>query len=441
MRSLIPKKKKPKLKEKKPRLKRTLGLWETTLCGVGIILGAGIYALVGKAAGLGGSAVWISFLIAALVAAFTGLSYAELSSMFPKAGAEYDYSWHAFGRGIAFIVGWLLIFGGIISAAAVALGFAGYFKALFGTSLLLVAIILILISSFILMYGIKESAILAVVFTIIEMIGLLIIIFIGIPHLGDVNYLQMPQGLNGVFMAAALIFFAYIGFEDIARLSEETKHARTIVPKAILLSIGISTVLYVLVAFSAISVLGWKALYASNAPLADVAASAFGPKAFILLSVIALFATANTVLLILLATSRVLYGMADEKSLPKILSKIHPTRQTPIIAILFCMIFGVLALFLGDIEVVANTTNFTIFITFIVINAAVIWLRFKSPDAKRPFKMPVNIGKFPVLPFLGLITCIFLLSNLTLQVITYGMVLTVVGIGIYAILKKMHYHL
>jgi len=143
------------------KLKRELGLWSTTLCGVGIILGAGIYALVGKAAGIAGDAVWLSFLIASIVASLTGLSYAELSSRFPKAGAEYDYTKNAFGKRIAFIVGWLIFIGGSIAAAAVALGFAGYFAVLFHTPIVLVAILLIIATSYIVYYGIKQSAWLA----------------------------------------------------------------------------------------------------------------------------------------------------------------------------------------------------------------------------------------------------------------------------------------
>ena len=138
-------------------LKRELGLFEATLCGVGIILGAGIYALVGKAAGLAGNAVWLSFLIASVIAMFTGLSYAELSSLFPKAGAEYVYTSEAFGKRSAFIIGWLIILSGIIAGATVAIGFAGYFSALFNTPLIPVALGLILAISFIIFYGVKES--------------------------------------------------------------------------------------------------------------------------------------------------------------------------------------------------------------------------------------------------------------------------------------------
>ena len=415
-------------------LKRELGLFEATLCGVGIILGAGIYALVGKAAGLAGNAVWLSFLIASVIAMFTGLSYAELSSLFPKAGAEYVYTSEAFGKRSAFIIGWLIILSGIIAGATVAIGFAGYFSALFNTPLIPVALGLILAISFIIFYGIKESVWFAIIFTLIETGGLLLIIFIGLPYFGKINYFEMPS-LGGIFSAAALIFFAFIGFEGIVRLSEETKHPEKIVPKALVLAIIITTTIYILVALSSVSVIDWKILGTSNAPLADIASMALGNNAFITLSIIALFATANTVLLFFLATSRIVYGMAREGSLPPVLSKIHFKRRTPWVAIAIIMIFSMLVALIGDIEMVANITNFTVFVTFIIINLVVICLRYTKPEVERTFKTPINIGKFPVLPVFGAASCAFMLTNLSLQVIIYGSVILFSGFFIYEVLK------
>lgn len=417
-----------------PTLKRELGLLEVTLDGVGIILGAGIYALVGKAAGLAGNAVWISFFLSAVVAMLTGLSYAELSSMFPKAGAEYTYVEAAFGKRSAFLIGWLVIIGGIIGGAAVSLGFAGYFSALFGTSLIPIALSLILVLSIIIFYGIKESARFAMVFTLIEAGGLFLIIFIGLPHMGSINYFEVPA-LSGVFDAAVLIFFAFIGFEEIVKLSEETKRPERVIPKALILAIVITTVLYVLVALSSVSILDWKTLRASNAPLADVASKSLGSNAFITLSIIALFATANTVLLVFLATSRIIYGMAKSHSLPSILAKIHPRRRIPWTATILVMIFSILFLLIGDIEIVANITNFTVFATFTAVNLAVIWLRYTKPEVKREFKSPINIGKLPILPLLGVLSCIFMITNLSLEIIGYGVALLVAGFLIYEIFK------
>ncbi len=412
---------------KKVALKRELGLIEITLSGIGIILGAGIYALIGKAAGLAGNSIWLSFALSALIAVFTGLSYAELSSIFPKASAEYEYIINAFGKRLAFIVGWLIIWSGVIGAATVALGFAGYFNALFNMPVKTTAIILIVILSFIIFYGIKESARFAIVATLIEVAGLVFIIFIGIPYLGNVDYFEMPHGLNGVFEASALVFFAYIGFEGIVKLSEETRNPEKTIPKGLMLAIVISIVLYILVAISAVSVIGWEKLSASDAPFAAVAFKALGSDAFIVLSVIALFATSNTVLMMLLASSRITYGMAESFSLPGVLAQVHASRRTPWVAIVTMMALSMIFVLAGDIEFAANVTNVTLFVTFIVVNAALVMLRYKAPELERPFKVPLAIGKLPLLPLLGLALCIFMLAQLSGQVLAVGVILTVLG--------------
>src|SRR3990172_7633389 len=386
---------------KKVELKRELGLLEITLSGVGIILGAGIYALLGKASGLAGNAVWLSFAFAAFVAVFTGLSYAELSSMFPKASAEYEYTKSAFNKKPAFIIGWLIIFSGIIGASTVALGFGGYFGALFKVPVLVSAFVLIVALSLLLFYGIKETVLFAIVSTLIESAGLVLIFFIGLPYIGKVDYFEMPQGLTGVFQASALVFFAYTGFESIVKLSEETKVPEKTIPKGLLMAVLISIILYILVAISAVSVMGWEKLGSSDAPFADIAFSAFGSKAFILLTVIALFATANTVLLMMLGSSRIIYGMADSSILPGILARVHTSRRTPWIAIIIMMLLSLLFIFAGEIAFVANVANFTLFVTFFVINAAMIVLRYKDPQASRPFRVPFAIGKLPLMPLFG----------------------------------------
>lgn len=411
----------------KVELKRELGLLEITLSGVGIILGAGIYALIGKATGLAGNAVWISFAISALVAVFTGLSYAELSSMLPKASAEHEYTRRAFGNRLAFIIGWLIILSGIIGASTVALGFGGYFNSLFSVPPTASGFVLIIALSFLLFYGIKESAWFAIVATLIETAGLILIIFIGLPYLGKVNYFEMPNGLAGVFQASALVFFAYTGFESIVKLSEETKAPEKTIPKGLLLAILISIILYVLVAVAAVSVMGWEKLASSGAPFADLAFIALGSKAFALLSVIALFATANTVLMMLLGSSRIIYGMADSSTLPIILAQVHPSRRTPWVAIFVAMVLSMVFIFAGDIAFVANIANFTLFVTFFVINAAVILLRYKEPQMKRPFRVPVSIGKFTILPLFGILFCIFMLTQLEWMVLLIGAVLVVLG--------------
>jgi APA family basic amino acid/polyamine antiporter len=413
--------------EKKVELKRELGLLEVTLSGVGIIIGAGIYALIGKAAGLAGNSVWISFAISALVAVFTGLSYAELSSMFPKASAEHEYTLRAFGKRMAFIIGWLIILSGVIGAATVALGFGGYFGSFFNISIITSAFVLIMVLSLLLFYGIKETTWFAILATLIETAGLILIIWMGIPFLGKVDYFEMPSGWTGVFQASALVFFAYTGFESIVKLSEETKDPEKTIPKGLILSIAISIVLYVLVAISAVSVMGWERLATSEAPFADLAYSIFGNDAFAILILIALFSTSNTVLLMMLGSSRIIYGMADSFTLPNILAKVHISRRTPWVAIVITTVTSLLFIFVGDIVFVADVANFTLFVTFLVINAVLIFLRFKEPETKRPFVVPFTIGKLPVLPLFGILFCIFMLAQLKWTVLLVGAGLVVLG--------------
>jgi len=394
------------------KLKRELGLIETTLYGVGIILGAGIYALIGKSAGFAGNALWMSFIIAAIIASFTGLSYAELSSLYPKEAAEYVYTKRAFKRNyLSLLVAFTMILAGTVAAATVSLGFAGYFSYLFGGPIPVIALSLIFLLSLLNYYGIKESARFNIISTIIEIGGLVFVVLIGLCFIGSVgtgvNYFEMPAaGLSGIIIATALVFFAYMGFEDIANIAEETKNPRKIVPRALVLALIISTTLYILVAISAISVVGWERLSASEAPLTEVIAEAI-PSAGILMSLIALFATANTVLIILIVMSRMFYGISREHSLPKIFSRIGK-RGTPYISVFLVMILAALALLIGNIETVAMITVFAIFIVYLFVNLSLIALRYTNKK-KRLFRTPINIGRFPVLAFLGVVSCLSML--------------------------------
>jgi len=393
------------------KLKRALGLFETTMYGIGIILGAGIYVLIGKAAGIAGNAVWLAFLISAVVAALTGLSYAELSSMFPKSAAEYVYSRKAFNsKTFSFMIGWLMLFVLIVASAAVTLGFGGYFSALFGTPLVPVALLLIIALSALNFWGIKESAWMNILFTSIEMIGLLIVIFFGAQHFGSVNYFELPAGFGSLMSAAILVFFAYLGFEDLVNISEEVKKPKRTVPKAVIYSIAITTVIYILVALSSVSIVPWQQLGMSKAPLADVVNTAW-PGSSALLSVIALFATANTVLFLMVACSRVLYGMAKQGAMPKKLCTVHSSRCTPWIAI-FVVMFAVLGFAtIGNIKTVAEMTNWGSFFVFLSVNASLIYLRKTRPKLKRSFKVPLHIGWVPLLPTAGALFCIFMLAQ------------------------------
>ncbi len=416
-------------------LKRSLGVVECTLMGIGVMLGAGIYALVGQAAALAGNTVWISFLLASVIAGFTGLSYAELSSFIPRAGGEYYYTNRAFGPLLAFLATWLLLIGVAVCSAAVAIGFAGYMNALTGVDVIWSASLLVMAAAALLVYGIKQSAWVAGFCTAIELLGLAIIIAVGLPKLGTIDYLETAVGGQvGVLSAAALIFFAYIGFEEIVQLSEETHDATKTIPQAIVLSIIITTLLYVVVALCAISVLGWQALGESSSPLADVAASALGHNAFLALSIIALFSTGNTVLIMLMSAARLLYGMAEDGSMPKVFARIHKTRQSPHMATcgVAAMTIAIIVA-LRKLAAVANLTNFTLLATFAIINGAVIVLRCREPETHRPFKIPGRIGRIPIVPLLGLLSSLAMLPFVGWTAILTGTGLTIVGLLVYKV--------
>ncbi len=424
-------------------LKRELGLFEATFYGLGIIIGAGIFVMLGTASGVAGNAVWLSFVLSALIAAFTGLSYCELSSRFPHESAEYLYTKEAFGsHPLSFVIGWLLITTAAFSAAAVAVGFSGYFSAMFGTPIAETAVALLLLLSAINFWGIKESAKMSVLFAIMELAALVIIIMISIPFFGSVNYLStpegaLPMGMGGVAAAAALVFFAYIGFETIPKVSDETKKPTKTIPKALVYSLVISTALYILVSISAVSVVPWEGLSASNAPLTELALQAGGPMTGSVISFLALIATLSTALIILVAGSRVIYGMAKEGAFPRVLAYVHPKTHTPFIAIFLVMAMSIVFVYAGDIALLASMTNIGMFIVFIFVNASLISVRIKRKKEfmlHAPFKMPVNIGRFPVLALFGLITSAVFLLQFEPVVYSYQAAVIVVSLLLYKLI-------
>lgn len=412
------------MKDEGPALERSLSLTAVAISGIGIILGAGVYALIGEAASLAGNALWLSFLLSALIAAFTGLSYMELSSMFTEASAEYEYTNRSFGGTLAFIVGIMVILSGIIGASTVALGFAGYFSTFTGVPLLVAAFAILIVLSAVIFSGIKQSAAVAIIFTLIEAGGIVGMIIIGLPYIGSVDYFVMPLGLAGIFQASALIFFAYQGFEEIVKLSEETLEPERTIPKGLIIAIAVTVVLYIAVSISIVSIGGWEMVAGSQNPFAAVAENSFSGGGAVF-TVIALFATANTALLMMLASSRIMYGMAKEKRMPALFARVGKRTRTPVWATAAVLLVSLCFLSFGDIRDVALMANFTLFFTFTVINGAVIALRFKMPEKSRPYRVLFTIGKVPVPAVLGILTCLFFLSVMDPVIIAIGVVLTV----------------
>jgi len=430
--------------KKKPKLKRRISLFALTFYGVGNVLGAGIYALIGEVVGITGNLSWLAFILASVTGALTGLSYAELSAMYPKSAAEFVYTEEAFKkRNLSFILGWIIIFSGILSAATVALAFGRYLSGLIGIPsiflIIIFAVLLVLILSVINLIGIKTSTRTNIIFTLIEASGLIIIIIIGIPSFGKVDYFALPPAstFTAVISSVALIFFAYIGFEDIANIAEEVKEPHKNLPKAIIYSIIITTVFYCITAISVVSIFPIVDLDAWNlAPLNAVASAVLGPVGGIIMSSIALFATANTVLIMLIVTSRMMYGMSRDRALPKGLSKISSKFRTPTIAVLLTMCFAIVPILFGDISLIAHATVFGVLINFILVNLSLIALRKTKPDIERPFKLKPSIKWVPIIALLGSIICIALLFTFNWVVILIQIIIVLCGLVVFYAMKS-----
>lgn len=395
-------------------LKRSLGFWDVLMFGVGGIVGAGIYAIIGQAAGLSGNMLWLSFVIAATVALLTGLSYAEFVSRFPDSGGSFEYIKQGLGSKTALIMSIFMAFTGIVAAAAISISFADYLSRLVNFPSWIIVIAIIAFMAFFNIIGAKYSSYYNSFATVVTLIGLAAVIIVSIPDWGNVSLLKSAdKSGTGILAGGALIFFSYIGFEDLVKMAEETKEPKKNMPKAIIMSGIIVLIIYILIAISSISVMGWKDLSSSNGPLAAVIETKLGAIGATSLVIIALFATSKTILSNILGTSRLLYDVARDSEI-KWLSKfttISGVGNAPnyaIIAIsLVAMAFGLI----GNLKIVASISNIFIFIVFGMVNVALLRFRYKNRNEKKnkaPFHVRGNVNNIPIPTVLALITILIL---------------------------------
>jgi len=257
--------------------------------------------------------------------------------------------------------------------------------------------------------------------------GLLVVIAIGIPQVGDVD-LSASRGITGVLGAAALVFFAFIGFDEVITLAEETRDPTRTVPRALLLALGISTVRYLAVAVAAVSVLGAETLAASPRPLADVMAHDLGSVSASVVASIAMISTTNTTLLALTAASRVMYGMAAQAALPVPLARVHPRRRTPVLAIVVVTFAAAAFAMLGDLALIAAVTDFAVYLVFLAVNGAVLVLRWRRPDLPRPFAVPGAVRGVPILAVLAIVSVVVMLMHL--ESLAIGLGTGLAGLGL-----------
>lgn len=392
-----------------PQLKRSLGLALLTFYGLGNILGAGIYVLIGKVVGVAGMYAPLAFMTAALIAALSALSYGELSARLPLSAGEAVYLEHAFGkRWLTVTTGVLVAFAGMVSAATISRGFAGYLQVYIAVPDPLAIIVLIGVLGALAAWGITQSVRVAALFTLLEIGGLLLVVIVGggslaaLPErLPELLPPLQPAAWQGVLLGAFLAFYAYIGFEDMVNVAEEVHSPQRNLPLAIMLALLISTALYILVALVATLSVPAQQLAASDAPLALIYQHVTGRDPVVITQV-ALFAVINGALIQIIMAARIFYGMSHQGWLPPLLSRVHPRTQTPVIAtLLVASLVALMALWL-PLVALAKLTSFIVLLVFALINASLLRIKQLDPE-------PHGIRTIPAwIPLLALLCTVAL---------------------------------
>jgi len=395
-----------------PALRRRLGLPLLVLYGTGITIGAGIYVLIGTVAGHAGAYAPWSFVLAAVVMALTVASYAELSTRFPVSAGEAAYVKAAFNsRILSTSTGLLTIAIGVVSSSAVVLGSAGYIQQFTDLPQWLVVVAVVMTLSAVAAWGILESVLLASLFTLIEVGGLLAIIAAAVHmDLPIVSALAQPlppnfETLAGIGFASLLAFFAFIGFEDLVNVVEEVKVPHRDIPRAMVLTLLISTILYVAVAAIAVGAVPVDRLASSPAPLSLVFREVAGVSP-VTISIIAIVATLNTILAQMTMSARVIYGMARHGDLPRIAGRVHARTATPLVATAL-IAASVIALALAvPFERLAEGTSLATLVVFALVNLSLLRLRHRGVRSPGPHvRVPVWV------PAAGLATCLAMIAS------------------------------
>lgn len=395
----------------KPKLSRELGIALLLFYGLGNILGAGIYVLVGKVAGVSGYFSVLSFVIACVISLFTALSYMELASRYPVSAGEAVYIQEGIGSKLVSIVIGIFIAGaGLVSAAALTHGFVGYLGEFISVNETVAIITIISLLVWLSAKGIKASVITAAVFTVIEIFGLLLIIYLGFDNLINIkieytefvpDFTMTNMGI--VLLGSFLAFYAFIGFEDMVNVAEEVKEPAKTFPKAIILALIISTILYILIVLVSLQTLGLEELVDSKAPFADIYRSITGEKA-IVISLIGLFAVINGALIQIIMASRVMYGLASKGWFFKYFDHVSSSTKTPIRATILVGIITILFALFFDLVTLAGFTSMLILIIFTLVNIALIRIKSKQRRVEGIIDIPLWV------PWCGVILNLLLIG-------------------------------
>ena len=455
-------------------LKRTLGAGGLVALGIGAIIGAGLFSITGMAAANhAGPAITISFIVAAFGCLFAGLCYAEFASMIPVAGSAYTYSYATMGEFIAWIIGWDLVLEYAVGAATVGISWSRYLvKFLEGFDIYLPhnltvgpwdggiinlpAVAIIVLMSLLLIKGTKESATVNAVIVAIKVTVVLVFIFLGWKYINEANYTPyIPEntgnfgdfGFSGIIRAAAIVFFAYIGFDAVSTAAQETKNPKRNMPIGILGSLLICTVLYILFAHVMTGVTSYSS-FAGKDGIAPVAvaidnmgtANAAGivtpdyPWLNRAIIVAILFGYSSVILVMLMGQSRVFYSMSKDGLIPKVFSAVNPKSQTPAKSNMLFMIFVSLFAAFVPARVVGEMTSIGTLFAFILVCIGIWVMRVKMPDLKRSFKTPL----VPLVPILGIVVCLFMMVFLPADTWIRLLVWMLIGYDIYLVYGAKH---
>src|SRR4051794_29056055 len=440
--------------EEGSKLRKAVGALDLTALGIGAIIGTGIFVIIGEAIGDSGPAIVLSFVLAGVTCIFSALSYAELSSTIPVAGSAYTYSYATMGELVAWIIGWDLILEYGVSVAAVAVGWGQYLSDLldsvFGISLPdaiakppgeggtvnIPAAFLVLAVAALLIAGVRKSARTNTVMVALKLAILALFIVVALTAFNGDHFSNFaPNGFSGIVDGAALIFFAYIGFDAVSTGSEETRNPQRDLPIGIIGALVVATVVYILVAIAAVGALPADKLDGASAPLSKALSDGAGVTwAANIISLGALIAITSVVLTVLFGQTRIAFSMSRDGLLPRVLGRTSERTGAPVlVTIVFAVPVAILAA-VAPLAEIAKLVNIGTLFAFILVNAGVIWLRRTKPDLDRGYRVPF----VPVFPVIGIGLCVFLMTKLERDTWLRFAVWLVIGLIIYAVYGYRH---
>ncbi|MBK5296148.1 MAG: amino acid permease [Vicinamibacteria bacterium] len=440
-------------------LKRTLTAFDLTLLGIGAIIGTGIFVLTGTAAAnQAGPGIVLSYLAAGLACAFAALCYAEFASMIPIAGSAYTYAYATLGEIVAWMIGWDLILEYAVGSMTVAVGWSGYFQRILlgfglhlplwmtaspwatdGAVINLPAAIIVLCITGLLVVGVRESARFNAAMVAIKLVAVVFFIAAGATFVKPENWSPfMPYGFSGVMAAAAVVFFAYIGFDAVSTTAEEAKNPQRDLPIGIIASLVVCTVLYLAVAAVLTGILPVVEYKANaqflNAPVGFALAVIDQDWAAGLVSAGAVAGITSVLLVMLMSQPRIFFAMSRDRLLPPGASKVHPRFKTPYVTTIITGVVVAVCAALVPIQILGEMTSIGTLFAFMIVCAAVMMLRVQRPEAKRPFKVP---GGF-VIPALGIVSCLYLMLNLPVATWVRFLGWLNIGMLIYWVYGRVH---